>query len=196
MLCGLTGSSPSLQLNRIATAITTGSCGLIAIPELQLTLIIELIAIPEPASAQQLTLIIGLITIPKPDHPTRQLLASRSITRQLPHRAVMEQVLTSGGYSLKVIFSTPERDPGNNLQNAKHVSRGGDGPAKKQIVDGLGIIRIVCSKIQASCEREEASQVSYTESIHRLSHSQYEQGIYLHRLEERMQLQINGILHQ
>ncbi|KAI5064172.1 hypothetical protein GOP47_0020842 [Adiantum capillus-veneris] len=127
--------------------------------------------------------------------PSAHAIATRLHPTTAPPAAEMEHVLTSGGDS-SVIFSTPERDPSNNLRNAKRVAQGGDGPAKKQIVDGLGIIHTVCSKIQASCERAEASQVSYRESIHWLSQSQYEQGVYLHRLEERMQLQINGILQQ
>ncbi|MCO5610787.1 hypothetical protein L7F22_065028 [Adiantum nelumboides] len=108
----------------------------------------------------------------------------------------MEQALASGGDSSEVVICTPERDQIYNVRSAKRVARGGDGPSKRQIADGLGAIRTMYSDIQASCERVEASHVSYKESIHELSHLQREQGVYLRRLEVEMQVQINDVLLQ
>ncbi|MCO5555559.1 hypothetical protein L7F22_009104 [Adiantum nelumboides] len=108
----------------------------------------------------------------------------------------MEQALASRGDSLEVVICTPERDQIYNVRSAKRVARGGDGPSKRQIADGLGAIRTMYSDIQASCERVEASHVSYKESIHELSHLQREQGVYLRRLEVEMQVQINDVLLQ
>ncbi|MCO5597696.1 hypothetical protein L7F22_051777 [Adiantum nelumboides] len=91
----------------------------------------------------------------------------------------MEQVslsnvaTNSGEDSLEVIFSTPERI--NNIQNAKRIARGVDGPSKRHIADGLGALHSMCSNIQAT---------------------QNKQGDYLQRLEEQMHAQIHGVLQQ
>ncbi|MCO5591078.1 hypothetical protein L7F22_045055 [Adiantum nelumboides] len=91
----------------------------------------------------------------------------------------MEQVslsnvaTNSGEDSLEVIFSTPERI--NNIQNAKRLARGVDGPSKRHIADGLGALHSMCSNIQAT---------------------QNKQGDYLQRLEEQMHAQIHGVLQQ